>query len=201
MVPDEKVAVAVAALKKSNLRPCPDPWTCIVSGESTQRPAPDFHMHIGTTEVNVSIRAHSETLWFAPPPTDLDFRAEANTVTDISYTVASHDSFPAPRPGRGHGAFSKQGPPVRVPLSHIMLEAYIRLASAYRHGYGSFYHSMMTYVEEYIDADGLLNDQNLTPICRAFWLELKAGRRPLRDLMDELQLGLGDIDPDADSLL
>lgn len=199
VVSDEKVSIAVAALKKSNLRPCPDPWTCIVSGDSTPTPAPDFHMHIGTTEVNVSIRSHSETLWFAPPPTDLDFTAEANSLTGVPYTVASHNSLPAPRPGRGHGAFSKQGPAVRIPLSHVMLEGYIRLASVHRHEYGSVYHSMMTYVEEYIYADGLLDDTLLSEACRTFWLELKEGIRPLRELMDELQRGLGDVDSDADS--
>ncbi|KAK7746087.1 hypothetical protein SLS62_009547 [Diatrype stigma] len=204
VVPDEMISVAVAALEKSNLRPCPGPWTCIVTGNHTPSPPPAFHMHIGLTNVYVSIRAHSGTLGFAPPPTDLDFEAELHGMPDAHYTLASNRSLLA-RPlrslgrVRGQGAFSRKGPPVRVPLSHVMLEAYIRLASAHRYEYGSFYRSMMTYVQEHVDQDGLLDDTKLSGPCRTFWLGLKAGRRRVRDLVDEFQLALSDADADADA--
>ncbi|KAI2610613.1 uncharacterized protein GGS25DRAFT_518912 [Hypoxylon fragiforme] len=186
IIPDEKLPAAVAALKRSNLRRCPDPRLCAVSREDTPQPAPSFHMHIGTSELDVSIRARSKTLWFIPPvPENLysDTRPQ-----DSRYIFASDDSIlPPPRHGRGRGAFSKEGFPVVVPTAHTMLEAYMRLSIAHRDEYGGFYISMMAYVAQYIDADGLLNDTKLPESCREFWHDFKLGQRRTREMMDELQ--------------
>ncbi|KAI1647084.1 uncharacterized protein F4817DRAFT_316177 [Daldinia loculata] len=186
VVPDEKVSAAVAALKGSNLKRCPDPRSCVVSREHTQQPAPSFHMHLGTSEVDVSIRTHSETLWFIPPPPQDIF---SNARPQASrYIFASDDSIlPRPRHGRGHGAFSKEGFPVVVPTAHTILEAYMRLSIAHREQYSGFYLGMMTYVAEYIDADGLLDDTQLPESCRKFWHDFKDGQRQTREMMNELQ--------------
>ncbi|KAI1473323.1 hypothetical protein K445DRAFT_311082 [Daldinia sp. EC12] len=190
VVPDEKVPVAVAALKESNLKRCPDHRVCPVSRESTQQPAPAFHMHLGISDVDVSIRAHSDTLWFIPPPSE-DVLGYENALTRNKasrYILASDDSIlPRPRPGRSRGVFSKDGFPVIVPTAHTMLEAYMHLAIAYREEFGAFYLGMMTYVVEYIDGDGLLDDTQLPQECRKFWHDLKESRRQTRDMMNELQ--------------
>ncbi|KAI0106886.1 hypothetical protein F4814DRAFT_452098 [Daldinia grandis] len=190
VVPDEKVSAAVAALKGSNLKRCPDPRSCVVSRERTQQPAPAFHMHLGMSEVDVSIRMHSETLWFiSPPPEDIFSRSQSLTRSQASrYIFASDDSIlPPPRHGRGHGAFSKEGFPVIVPTAHTILEAYMRLSIAHLEEYNSFYLSMMAYVAGYIDADGLLDDTQLPEFCRKFWPDFKDGQRQTREMMNELQ--------------
>ncbi|KAI0010884.1 hypothetical protein F4779DRAFT_626890 [Xylariaceae sp. FL0662B] len=198
VVPDEKISAAVAALKKSHLQKCPDPGSCIVSGDSAQSPWPVFHMHIGTTEVDVSIRAHSETLWFITPPSDhhLECPSETQDPSRPPHYVLASDSgvLPGPRSGRGHGRFSDEGPHVLIPASHVLLEAYLRLAIAHRQDFGLFYLSMITYVEEYIDRDGLLDDAFLSEPCRVFWHAMKAGHEPMGTLLNSLQAGLdGDM--------
>ena len=186
MVPDEKLPIAVAVLKKSSLRPCPDHLSCIVSRETRPSPVPAFHMHIGEHDVSISLRAHSETLWFAPAPGGPDPACE-------SYYISACDpSLPGPRPGRGQGAFSSGGPEVLIPRAHVLLEAYIRLASYFRENFANFFLSMANYIEEYVECDGLVDDRLLSDHCRTFWDGIRKGRRPVRELVDELQVALGD---------
>ncbi|KAI1206186.1 uncharacterized protein F4807DRAFT_440190 [Annulohypoxylon truncatum] len=192
VIPDDKLPTAIAAFKKSSLLSCPDPQTCIVSGELSQTPAPAFHMHIEGSEVDISLRTHSETLWFIPPPSSADLEMKASEMSKAYYMKASDASLPGPRHGRGHGAFSPDGPPVIIPRAHILLEAYIRLASAFRKHYVSFFLSMVTYMEEYVDRDGFIDETRLSKPCRIFWDELKRDDKPVRELMNELQHGLGD---------
>lgn len=131
MVPHDMISVAVAALEKSNLRSCPGLWTCIISGDYTPSPPLAFHRYIAHTNVYLSILAHSDTPWYAPPPMDLDFEAELHGLPNAHNTLATDSKSFLARPlralwhGRGHGVFSKKGPPVRMPLSHAMLEGYI----------------------------------------------------------------------------
>ncbi|KAI2467814.1 hypothetical protein F4781DRAFT_400744 [Annulohypoxylon bovei var. microspora] len=192
IIPDDKLTTAIAVLKKSGLLPCPDLQTCIVSGELCQTPVPAFHMHIEGSEVNVSLRSHSETLWFIPPPNNADLGMKTSEISKAYYIKASDASLPGPRHGRGHGAFSSDGHPVIIPRAHILLEAYIRLASAFRKHYVSFFLSMVTYMEEYVDRDGLIDETRLSNPCQKFWDELKRDDKPVRELMNELQRGLGD---------
>ena len=186
MVPDERLPTAVSVLKKSSLRPCPEPSLCVVSREARQSPVPAFHMHIDGHDVSVSLRAHSETLWFAPAPGGPD------PAWKSYYISASDPSLPGPRPGRGQGAFSSDGPEVLIPRAHVLLEAYIRLTSYFREDFASFSLSMVNYIEEYVKCDGLVDDRLLSRHCRTFWDEIRKGQRPVRELVNELQLALGD---------
>ncbi|CAJ2506277.1 Uu.00g004070.m01.CDS01 [Anthostomella pinea] len=201
IVEDDKLPGAVAALKESGLSPCADPRLCYVSGVSVEPPFPALHMHIGMSGVYVILWPHSTILWSFPSPSHINLECKQDDPhASLRYVLASDTSvLPGPRLGRGRGAFSKDGGHVVVPSASTMLEAYIRLTSAYRGQTDTFYLSMITYVEEYIDADGLLDDTLLSEPCRAFWRGLKNGQRGVRELVDELQLSLGDGDNDTGS--
>ncbi|KAI1203716.1 hypothetical protein F5X97DRAFT_318366 [Nemania serpens] len=190
VIPDDELPTAVAALKNSGLKPCPAPKLCIVSREERQSPVPVFHMHIHEQDVSVSLRAHSETLWFAPTP------GGADPAWRSYYISASDTSLPKPRPGRGHGALSPDGLEVLIPRAHVLLEAYIRLASAFRDNFANFFLSMVNYMEEYVEPDDLIDDNLLSKPCRDFWDETKKGRRPVIELVNQLQLALNDV-PDS----
>ncbi|KAF2968905.1 hypothetical protein GQX73_g4676 [Xylaria multiplex] len=193
VIPDDKMPLAVATLKGSNLRPCPDLDACVVSGDSSPFPVPAFHMHIQGSEVDVSLRAHSETLWFIPPPNNpSSSKTERAAKPNPYYLEASSPELPPWRHGRGHGAFSSDGSPVLVPRAHILLEAYIRLASAFREDYGHYFLNMVTYMAEYPFKDGLINTDLLPKPCRTFWDGHRQGKLPVRQLMNNLQRDLGD---------
>lgn len=191
------MVLAVATLKSSSLCPCPDVDACVVSGDSSPFPAPAFHMHIQGSEIDVSLRLHSETLWFIPPPSvPLRPKTEVTIEPNPYYLEASSPELPPWRHGRGHGAFSSHGPPVLVPRAHVLLEAFIRLASAFRERYCGYFLSMITYMEEYPFQDGLINIELLSSPCRSFWDGIRHGKISVRQLVFDLQRDLGD---DTDS--
>ncbi|KAI0905540.1 hypothetical protein F4823DRAFT_133966 [Ustulina deusta] len=202
VVPDDKMPLAVATLKGSSLCPCPDLDACVVSGDSCPFPVPAFHMHIQGPEVDVSLRAHSETLWFIPPPNNPSgSKREMVAKPNPCYLEASSPELPPWRHGRGHGAFSSHGSPVLVPRAHVLLEAFIRLASAFREDYCHYFLNMITYMSEYPFTDGLINIDLLSEPCRSFWDGRKQGKLTVRQLMDNLQRDLGDdIDRGSDCL-
>ncbi|KAK5625749.1 hypothetical protein RRF57_001465 [Xylaria bambusicola] len=154
---------------------------------------PPFHMHIQGSKVDVSLRLHSETLWFIPPPNKPpSSKKELDAKLSPYYLEASSQELPPWCPGRGQGAFSSHGSPVLVPRAHILLEAFIRLASAFREGYGTYFLQMITYMAEYPFDDGFVNIDLLSKPCQTFWDRLEEGKLPVRQLMDELQRDLGD---------
>jgi len=203
IIKDEDMPAAITLLKETNLRPCSDLETCVVPTEDNPSSPTDFHMHVcGDSNVDVSLRKHSNTLWFMPPPALLP-SATKSTSLDANdhpkardfYTLASDSHIlPEPRPGRGHGAFSPDGPAVVVPLPHKTLEAYIRLASRHRETYGSFFLSMLTHIEEFFEAAGQLDDKYLSEPCQRFWRALKPGKIRLQKLMNVLHHDLMDQD-------
>jgi hypothetical protein len=102
--------------------------------------------------------------------------------------LASDPRLPPERPGRGHGAFQSTTLPVYIPTAHRLLESYIRsLARGRRGQHVGFYLWMVTYIEEYVDADGLLNENQLEGRCKEFYQGLKAGKRHIIALSDELE--------------
>ncbi|KAI1262182.1 hypothetical protein F5Y18DRAFT_162602 [Xylariaceae sp. FL1019] len=192
VVPDDKMPVAVATLKRSFLCPCPDPDACVVSGDSSPFPVPVFHMHVPGSELDVSLRAHSETLWTIPPPGTTRSKGRMAAEPSAYYIDASSPELPHGRPGRGHGAYSSRGASVLVPRAHVLLEAYIRLASAFREDYWSYFSSMITYMAEYVHADGLVDIDLLSTPCRTFWYDRKQARFPTVQLANTLQRDLDD---------
>ncbi|KAI0415953.1 hypothetical protein F5X98DRAFT_345393 [Xylaria grammica] len=193
VVPDHKMPLAVATLKSSDLHPCPDLDACTVSGDSSPFPVPAFHMHIPGSEVDVSLRLHSETLWFIPPPNSpSSSKGEMVSGPNPHYLEASSPELPPWRHGRGHGAFSSGGSPVLVPRAHVLLEAFIRLASAFRDDYCGYFLNMVTYMSEYPFNDSLVDINRLSGPCRSFWDKREQGKLTVRQLMDNLQHDLGD---------
>ncbi|KAI0472540.1 hypothetical protein GGR56DRAFT_650742 [Xylariaceae sp. FL0804] len=172
VVADEHVSKAATILNRAGLLPC-------------SNPTPAAHLHVKESDLDVSIRRHSEILWFIPAVSDTG-RLSPN------YAIASYDSvLPTKRLGRGQGAFSQGGPPVIVPAAHILLESYIRQLSS-REEYRSFYMGMIIHVWEYLDEDGLIDDSKLSPPCREFWRAQKSFEKPARELLGDLRVGLGD---------
>jgi hypothetical protein len=154
-------------------------------------------MHIGSPQsaLYVSLWPHSEILGFVPSKVDVqDINTDSGSSRTGAYILASDTSFlPGPRPGRGHGALQKDdnGGQVVVPSAHTLLEAYIRLSAAYRYeSHGAFYMSMINYVVEYIDTDGLLNVGLLPEPCRLFWDELKKYQLSLWELCDQFEANI-----------
>ncbi|KAI1146851.1 hypothetical protein F4825DRAFT_456077 [Nemania diffusa] len=191
VIPDDKIPVAVATLEHSFLRSCPDPDACVVSRDSSPLPAPVFHMHVPGAELDVSLRAHSETLWNIPPPSIALLQGGMKAEPSPYYLGASSPELPPHRLWRGHGAFSSEGPLVLVPRAHILLEAYIRLGSAFRERYWPYFSHMVTYMSEYVNADGLIDINLLSTPCRTFWDDRKQRRFPMVQLVDNLQRDLG----------
>ncbi|KAI0193899.1 hypothetical protein F4808DRAFT_464660 [Astrocystis sublimbata] len=201
VVPDDKMSLAVATLKRSTLCPCTDLDACVVSGDSSRFPVPAFHMHFQGCEMDVSLRAHSETLWFIPPPeSPCTSREEMAAKPNPYYLEASSPELPRWRHGRGHGAFSSHGSPVLVPRAHVLLEAFIRLISAFCEDYFCYFLGMMSYMLEYPFEDGLININLLSAPCRSFWDGFSQGTLTIPQLLNNLQLALGDsTDRNSDS--
>lgn len=46
---------------------------------------------------------------------------------------------------------------------------------------------MITYIEEYVDGDGLLDEARIEGRCRKFYSDMKRGERPMAPLLKELE--------------
>lgn len=152
-----------------------------------------FHNHIKGSEVTVALYLQSETLFFLPP-FDRSLASPRDAKLPYSFVSASDQSvLPLQRPGRGSGAFKSTEYPVLVPRAHVLLEAFLQLyARDARTQYGNFAMAMITYVEEYIDGDGFLDVDLLVGPLRTFYLELKEGKKPVRQWTDEFKAALHD---------
>ena len=131
-------------------------------------------------------------------------QAKDDRVVELLGFVSEHMDrkiFHDPRPGRGHGVFSSDGTDVIVPLPRVTLEAYIRLASRLEGSHALFFLTMLTYMDEFVDKDGLLGDANTHSPgpCKTFWVKFKAGGFRMREIFHDLQCDLGDRDSDTSS--
>ncbi|KAI1175615.1 hypothetical protein F4777DRAFT_549271 [Nemania sp. FL0916] len=173
IVPKEGLPGAISALKKiEKLRMCSDIRACPVSRERAMPHIPSFHMHLGApaSELYVSLWPHSEILGFIPEPKIPARTAIEKHPTRLYISASDKSMLPGPRLGRGRGALSEGGGQVTVPSSHTMLEAYIRLSAAHLdNSHGAFYLSMITYMDEYVAADGLLDEKLLSEPAQTFW--------------------------------
>lgn len=184
------------------LLPCPDPATCLASSSPKRfTPPAAEHLHIDGTEVTVGLFPQSETLWFLP-------RLDASLLADTQHEMLklprhfcrASDTLilPPSRPGRGCGALQPGHHPVLVPKAHVLLEAFLRLhVRDSGKKVGSFSMAMITYIEEYVDDDGLLDSDQLPEPLRTSYRDLRAGRwesvdQWLRDLKEALGIPVGD---------
>ena len=185
-VPDDLVAAAESALQNKGLADCTEPESCDTIGKFRTSPAPTVHFNIDP-KTTISIYKQSSTFWSIPSLT------LERLVSSHDIILASDSRLPPPRLGRGPGAFHTGYFPVYIPTAHRLLEAYVRLVSGSdggRHrGWGM---AMITYIEEYVDADGLLDEQMVEGRCRKFYSDMKLGERPLRPLLKELADSFGE---------
>lgn len=208
VVPDDRLHAATKALLANfslkPLSPCPDATTCPISSPARYTPPPSAHLHIeDESDFNVGLYPQSDTLWFLPP---LDEGSLVSTVNarDVVDAVAcpkippyfcrasDNTILPLWRPGRGDGVFETGYHAVLVPRAHVLLEAFLRLyARDVGKRIGSFAMSMITYMEEYVDDDGLLDSELLSEPLRGLYKELRAGKTTVRQWTRDLQEALG----------
>ena len=81
---------------------------------------------------------------------------------------------------------------VLVPSALVLLEAFLRLyARDVDTRIGSFAMTMIGYMEEYVDDDGLLDGDLFAEPLKTFYRELRRGEKPARQWTDELKNALG----------
>jgi hypothetical protein len=143
-------------------------------------------------EVTVGLYPQSKTLWFLPPLSD-SVLYPTKVGLPSHFVLASDQSVLPPwRPGRGCGVFKLDRNLVVVPRSHVLLEAFMRLhARDAGKRIGSFSISMVAYMQEYIDDDGLLDTSLLPEPLKTFYTELREGKKPVRQWSKELRGALG----------
>lgn len=201
-MPDDRLRVAAKALLASfslrPLSPCPDSATCPTSSPARYTPPPAAHLHIeGFSDIKIGLYPQSDTLWFLPP-LDGSLIAVAGNV-DASpkvppyFCLASDNTVLPPwRPGRGNGVFQAGYHTVLVPRPNVLLEAFLRLyARDMGKSIGSFGMAMISYMEEYVDDDGLLDSKLLPEPLRRLYKELRAGPTTMRQWTRDLQGALG----------
>ena len=201
VVPDDRLRVGTKALTQfKSLTPCPDPGTCSSSSPERHTPPPAFHIHIKDSEVTVALYIQSETLWFLPP-LDSSFSSPKKLEYPSQFIFASDQTVLPPwRPGRGLGVFKSDRDLVVVPKSHILLEAFLRLyARDSGKRIGACAMSMIAYMEEYVDDDGLLDANQLPEPLKTSYKELRQGRKPVRQWKEELKEALGISEDSEDS--
>ncbi|CAG8979806.1 hypothetical protein HYALB_00011256 [Hymenoscyphus albidus] len=161
IVPDSLIPNATHALQPTGLLACTEPSTCTAIAKNRASPIPKSHFHIDS-EFTVSLYEQSTTLWVLPSLTQ--------STQSVDIISASDSRLPTKRPGRGHGRFRNTTFPVQIPTAHRLLESYVRsIAIARRGSYVGFFLDMITYVEEHVDGDGLLDVSGLEGRCREFY--------------------------------
>ncbi|KFY36119.1 hypothetical protein V494_05301 [Pseudogymnoascus sp. VKM F-4513 (FW-928)] len=165
------------------LADCSELELCTAVVKTRTSPPPAVHFHIDA-EMTVSIYTQYSTLWFLP-------ELILNKITHSpDFILASDSRLPPPRPGRGRGAFHASPFPVYIPTAHRLLEAFICLILRPPDGkYRCFAIAMVTYIGEYVDEDGLLNEEKVESRCKEFYSGLKNGRKPMRSLVEDLKAG------------
>lgn len=201
-MPDDRLRVAAKALLANfSLRPlssCPDSATCPASSPTRYTPPPAAHLHIeGISDIKVGLYPQSDTLWFLPPIDGSHIAVTRNAKASpkvLSYLCFASDNTVLPpwRPGRGNGVFEAGYYAVLVPRPHVLLEAFLRLyARDAGKRIGSFGMAMISYMEEYVDDDGLLDSELLPEPLRSLYKELRAGPTTVRQWTRDLQEALG----------
>ncbi|KAL1868846.1 hypothetical protein VTK73DRAFT_3489 [Phialemonium thermophilum] len=201
VVPDKDLPASAKSLAPfKTLKACNDVGSCPTSSPNRYTPPPAFHKHLEQDpEVTVDLHLQSKTLWFLPPLNDsVLYPAKASLPSH--YVLASDRSVLPPwRPGRGYGFFRSDRNVVVVPRSHVMLEAFIRLhARDSGKRIGSFSLSMIAYIQQYVDDDGLLDIGQLPGPLKASYIELREGKKPVRQWTKELREALGVVVEDSD---
>ncbi|KAF2107974.1 hypothetical protein BDV96DRAFT_588020 [Lophiotrema nucula] len=188
VVPDDRLQVSIETLSKVRTLPACLRGELCPSGPQPYSPAPAFHIHMDGSKVTVDLYLQSETLWFLPS-FDGTLSSPRKAKVPFDLVIASDQTIlPPRRPGRGSGVFPSTEYPVLVPRAHVLLEAFMRLyVRDAETRTGSFAMAMITYMEEYVDEDGLLDVDRLPEPLGSFYKELGKGKKPVRQWTEELK--------------
>ena len=192
IVPDDRLGAGLKVLSQlKSLAPCPDNKRCPSSSLDRCTPTPAIHVHVKASEVTVGLYPQADILWFLPP-LDSSLLFPKKSKLPPHFVLASDDTVLPPwRPGRGSGSFKEGGDQVLALKSHVLLEALMRIyARDAETRVGTFGLSMVAYIEEYVDGDGFLEISELPEPLRAFYGELREGRKPIRPWTAELKRAL-----------
>ncbi|KAK7959142.1 uncharacterized protein PG986_003996 [Apiospora aurea] len=192
VLPDDLLPRGAKILRAlPSFRPCQDPETCPVSSQERHTPAPASHLHVDNSEITVGLYQQSQTLWFLPTLDSTLIYPEASQLPPQFVLASDQGSLPPWRPGRGSGVFKSSKEAVVVPKAHVLLEAFLRLcAGDLGRRIGAFSLAMVGYIEQYVDDDGLLDTSQLPEPIKTSYLELREGRKPVRQWTKELNQAL-----------
>jgi hypothetical protein len=201
VVPDELVEKTVALLKNRGLYECFDLATCKIPQESGLSPCPAGHFHFEPgPSSSLSIHKKSKTLWFLP---SLELSSKLG-IDPPDIILASDPILPPARISGGHGSFKSSGFLVCIPTPNRFLEASIRLiSSAQTSNHLSFWLTTVAYIREYVDDEGILDEESLDSRCKDFYRRWLKKRKPdhIRVLLPMLRASFADsgdpISPDA----
>lgn len=190
-------SIYALATRVGELESCSDPGLCNSGSHNRHTPPPAFHYHMkDATDVTLGLFSQSDTLWFLPPLTkilSIPF-ADTNLGSSSPFVSATDASILPPwRPGRGSGVFdvAEAAHRVLVPRAAVLLEAFMRLhARDSGKQVGSFSLAMIDYMMMYVDEDGFLDVQQLSPTIKTFYEQLKQDEKPIREWTQELKVAL-----------
>lgn len=194
VIADESLIDGAKPLSRlSYLLSCTNQESCLCNSQERSTPPPAFHMHMKDSEVTVGLYTQSETLWFLPRLDQKLAFPSTSKLPDYFVLASDQTVLPPWRPGRGSGVFhSTQGDLVIAPKSYVLLEAFMRLfARDSGTRIGACAMPMIAYVEEYVDEDGYLDIEKLVEPLRGHYLELREGKKPVRQWRTELRHSLG----------
>ncbi|KAF1825474.1 uncharacterized protein K489DRAFT_429729 [Dissoconium aciculare CBS 342.82] len=174
VIADEDLESARQAFALPNLSICKEALKCfMLSGEDSIR-LPALHMHVHTSEYEVNVYLQSSTLWFLPSLTQSMLSALAPALPPYLLLASDRTSLPPYRPGRGCGYLPISEHPIMVPQAVVFLEAFTRMLAL---DFGARDVSQciytISYVSQYIDADGLLDLEEFPEPMRTFYVQFR----------------------------
>jgi hypothetical protein len=162
---------------------CKEKNNCEAITEGKLSPFPDFHYHFDSDHI-LSFYNQSSTLYFLSPLREILKTKNHN----FDIMLASDARLLSERPGHGTGAFPITDPPIYIPTAHRLLKYCIRSIAKRRNSqYVGNLLTMIKNIEEYVDGEGLLDEQSLEPRCKEFYQGLKSSSKDINVLLDELE--------------
>lgn len=178
-MPDESTDLSYAVLSKAGFLSCTLGSECI-HGNSPCRLPPTVHLHIND-KLAVSIYQKSAVLLDIP-------QFDTSGDEEPGIMPASGNQLPSGTIGRGQGRFEPQYSSVRIPSALKYCEALIRLLCRDRHNtHRMYWVAMLTYLLEYVDGTGILDEEDLREEYREFYHAAKIADPAMFAILDGLR--------------
>lgn len=183
VVLDTHIQYSFASLSKAGFLPCTERLDCPHSN-TLRCPSPATHLHINN-ELTVSLYRKSDVLQEFP---DFELTSKDSCADIIR---ASDTRLPPASLGRGQGRFSADLSSVRIPSPLRYCEAIIFLLCR---DYGSvretYWMSILTYILEFVDEMGLMDEEGLGEGYKQFYQAMKHGDSNMYLVLDGLRRNL-----------